>query len=107
MAHSYAGLYAWAVYHRRGGWQAELASRDRRLPGSRRNRSVRRLPRRLARPAADMALGDRANRPGGRAAGNIGHIQAEPGQPVLLADRLTAATSPLAAFAGLSAGCSC
>jgi hypothetical protein len=23
MAHSYAGLYAWAVYHRRGGWQAE------------------------------------------------------------------------------------
>ena len=51
-----------------------------------------------------MALGDRANRPGGRAAGNIGHIQAEPGQPVLLADRLTAATSPLAAFAGLSAG---
>jgi len=51
-----------------------------------------------------MALGDRANRPGGRAAGKIGHIQAEPGQPVLLADRLTAATSPLAAFAGLSAG---
>ena len=37
-------------------------------------------------------------------AGNIGHIQAEPGQPVILADRLTAATSPLAAFAGLSVG---
>jgi hypothetical protein len=37
-------------------------------------------------------------------AGNIGHIQAMPGQPVILADRLTAATSPLAAFAGLSVG---
>jgi hypothetical protein len=37
-------------------------------------------------------------------AGNIGHIQAEPGQPVILADRLTAAASPLAAFAGLSVG---
>jgi hypothetical protein len=37
-------------------------------------------------------------------AGNIGHIQALPGQPVILADRLTAATSPLAAFAGLSVG---
>ncbi len=37
-------------------------------------------------------------------AGNIGHIHAEPGQLVLLSDRLTAATSPLAAFAGLSVG---
>ena len=37
-------------------------------------------------------------------AGNIGHIQAHPGHPVILADRLTAATSPLAAFAGLSVG---
>ncbi len=37
-------------------------------------------------------------------AGNIGHVQAGPGQPVILADRLTAATSPLAAFAGLSVG---
>ena len=37
-------------------------------------------------------------------AGNIGHIQAGPGHPVILADRLTAATSPLAAFAGLSVG---
>lgn len=32
-------------------------------------------------------------------AGNIGHIQPLPGRPVLLADRLTAAASPLAAFA--------
>jgi hypothetical protein len=37
-------------------------------------------------------------------AGNVGHIQAVPGHPVILADRLTAATSPLAAFAGLSVG---
>jgi hypothetical protein len=37
-------------------------------------------------------------------AGNIGHIQAAPGQPVIVADRLTAATSPLAAFAGLAIG---
>src|SRR6185437_11601844 len=37
-------------------------------------------------------------------AGNIGHIQAAPGQPVIMADRLTAATSPLAAFAGLAIG---
>ena len=37
-------------------------------------------------------------------AGNIGHIQPEPGHPVILADRLTAATSPLAAFAGLTVG---
>jgi hypothetical protein len=36
--------------------------------------------------------------------GNVGHIQASPGDPVSLADRLTAATSPLAAFAGLSVG---
>jgi hypothetical protein len=37
-------------------------------------------------------------------AGNVGHIQAGPGHSVILADRLTAATSPLAAFAGLSVG---
>jgi hypothetical protein len=32
--------------------------------------------------------------------GNVGHIQSLPGQPVTLADRLTAATSPVAAFVG-------
>lgn len=37
-------------------------------------------------------------------AGNIGHIQATAGDPVSLTDRLTAAASPLAAFAGLSVG---
>ncbi len=37
-------------------------------------------------------------------AGNVGHIQATPGYPVSVADRMTAATSPLAAFAGLTVG---
>jgi hypothetical protein len=37
-------------------------------------------------------------------AGNIGHIQPMPGVPVTLADRITAATSPVAAFAGLMIG---
>jgi hypothetical protein len=37
-------------------------------------------------------------------AGNVGHIQPLPGRTVLPSDRLTAATSPLAAFAGLTVG---
>jgi hypothetical protein len=37
-------------------------------------------------------------------AGNVGHIQPLRGHPVLAADRLTAAASPLAAFAGLTVG---
>jgi len=37
-------------------------------------------------------------------AGNIGHIQARSGQPVIVADRLTAAISPVAASAGLAIG---
>ena len=37
-------------------------------------------------------------------AGNIGHIQPGPGHQVSLTDRMTAATSPLAAFAGLTVG---
>ena len=37
-------------------------------------------------------------------AGNVGHIEPLPGQPVILADRLTAAASPVAAFAGLTVG---
>lgn len=36
--------------------------------------------------------------------GNVGHIQPLPRQPVTVADRLTAAASPLAAFAGLTIG---
>ncbi|HEY1700331.1 MAG TPA: hypothetical protein VGG75_11525 [Trebonia sp.] len=37
-------------------------------------------------------------------AGNVGHIQASPGVTVSVTDRLTAAASPLAAFAGLMIG---
>ncbi|MGE5289521.1 MAG: hypothetical protein ACM3ML_20445 [Micromonosporaceae bacterium] len=37
-------------------------------------------------------------------AGNIGHIQPKAGIPVSLTDRMTAAASPLAAFAGLTVG---
>src|SRR6266536_2729736 len=37
-------------------------------------------------------------------AGNVGHIQPAPGHAIALTDRLTAATSPLAAFAGLTVG---
>jgi hypothetical protein len=41
-----------------------LAGRDRRVPGHRRTRLVCRLPGRLARPAADLALSHRPDRPG-------------------------------------------
>lgn len=37
-------------------------------------------------------------------AGNVGHIQSLPGAPVTVTDRLTAAASPIAAFAGLMIG---
>jgi hypothetical protein len=37
-------------------------------------------------------------------AGNVGHFEPPPGHPVILADRLTAAASPVAAFAGLTIG---
>ncbi len=37
-------------------------------------------------------------------AGNVGHVTALPGQAVTVADRITAAVSPVAAFAGLMIG---
>jgi hypothetical protein len=105
LAHSYAGLYDWAIHHRLTGWQAmswpaeidvflavgELALYVAYLdswPG-----------RQRIWPWATALVGLTVS-----IAGNIGHIQAEPGQPVILADRLTAATSPVAAFAGLAIG---
>ena len=105
LAHSYAGLYDWAVHHRLGGWQAmswpaevdvflavgELALYVAYLDGW--------PARQRAWPWATALTGLAVS-----VAGNIGHIQALPGHPVILADRLTAATSPLAAFAGLSVG---
>jgi len=105
LAHSYAGLYEWAVHHRLAGWQArswpaeidvflavgELALYVAYLDGWRARQRVR--------PWATALTGL-----GVSIAGNVGHIQPVPGHPVILADRLTAAASPVAAFAGLSVG---
>jgi len=105
LAHSYAGLYDWAVHHRLTGWQAmswpaeidvflavgELALYVAYLDGW--------AARQRIWPWATALIGLAVS-----VAGNIGHIQAQSGQPVILADRLTAATSPVAAFAGLAIG---
>ncbi len=105
LAHSYAGLYDWAIHHQLTGWQAmswpaeidvflavgELALYVAYLDG---------WPgRQRIWPWATALIGLAVS-----VAGNIGHIQARPGQPVIVADRLTAATSPVAAFAGLAIG---
>jgi hypothetical protein len=105
LAHSYAGLYGWAVHHRLSGWQAmswpaeidvflavgELALYVAYLDGWPARQRVWPWVTALTGLAVSVA-------------GNIGHIEPEPGRPVILADRLTAATSPLAAFAGLAIG---
>jgi hypothetical protein len=105
LAHSYTGLYGWAVHHRLGGWQAiswpaeidvflvagELALYVAYLDG---------WPgRRRVWPWVTAVTGLAVS-----VAGNVGHIQALPGEPVTVADRLTAAVSPIAAFAGLMIG---
>jgi hypothetical protein len=105
LAHSYAGLYDWAVHHRLGGWQAKSwpAEIDLFLAIGELALYIAYLDdwptRQRIWPWATALIGLAVS-----VAGNIGHVQAEPGQPVILADRLTAATSPLAAFAGLSVG---
>ncbi|MGH3401312.1 MAG: hypothetical protein ACRDRJ_02165 [Streptosporangiaceae bacterium] len=105
LAHSYAGLYDWAVHHRLGGWQAmswpaeidvflavgELALYVAYLDGWQIQQRI--WPWATALTGLSVSI-----------LGNIGHIQAAPGQPVIMADRLTAATSPIAAFAGLTIG---
>jgi hypothetical protein len=105
LAHSYAGLYDWAVHHRLGGWQArswpaeidvflavgELALYVAYLDGW--------PARQRVWPWATALIGLAVS-----VAGNVGHVTGRPGRPVILADRLTAATSPLAAFAGLAIG---
>jgi hypothetical protein len=105
LAHSYAGLYGWALHHRLTGWQAvswpaeidvflavgELALYVAYLDG---------WPvRQRIWPWTTTLVGLVVS-----VAGNVGHIQPLPGHPVLPADRLTAAASPLAAFAGLTVG---
>jgi len=105
LAHSYAGLYAWALHHRLTGWQAvswpaeidvflavgELALYVAYLDGW--------PARQRIWPWATTLVGLAVS-----VAGNVGHTQPLPGHPVLAADRLTAAASPLAAFAGLTVG---
>jgi hypothetical protein len=105
LAHSYAGLYDWAIHHRLSGWQAkswpaeidvflavgELALYVAYLDGWPARQRI--WPWTTTLTGLTVSI-----------AGNIGHIQAEPGHPVILADRLTAATSPIAAFAGLTVG---
>ena len=105
LTHSYAGLYDWAAHHSLAGWQAmswpaeidvflaigELALYVAYLDGW--------PARQRVWPWATALIGL-----GVSVAGNIGHIQPAPGHPVILADRLTAATSPVAAFAGLAIG---
>ena len=105
LAHSYAGLYDWAIHHRLTGWQAKSwpAEIDVFLAVGELALYVAYLDNWPARqrvwPWATALTGLAVS-----VAGNIGHIQAAPGHTVMLADRLTAATSPLAAFAGLSVG---
>jgi hypothetical protein len=105
LAHSYAGLYDWAIHHRLTGWQAmswpaeidvflavgELALYVAYHDGW--------PARQRIWPWATALTGLAVS-----VAGNVGHIQGGPGVPVSVTDRVTAATSPLAAFAGLSVG---
>jgi hypothetical protein len=105
LAHSYAGLYDWAVHHRLTGWQAmswpaeidvflavgELALYVAYLDGWPARQRIWPWTTALVGLAVSIA-------------GNIGHIEPLPGHPVILADRLTAAASPIAAFAGLTVG---
>jgi hypothetical protein len=105
LAHSYAGLYAWALHHRLTGWQAVSwpAEIDVFLAVGELALYVAYLDDWPARqriwPWATTLVGLAVS-----VAGNVGHIQPLPGHSVLLADRLTAAASPLAAFAGLTVG---
>jgi len=105
LAHSYAGLYEWAVHHRLTGWQAKSwpAEIDVFLAVGELALYVAYLDawptRQRIWPWATALTGLAVS-----VAGNVGHIQAAPGDPVSVADRMTAATSPLAAFAGLSVG---
>jgi hypothetical protein len=105
LAHSYAGLYGWAVHHRLGGWQAWSwpAEIDVFLVAGELALYVAYLDawpgRQRMWPWVTAVTGLAVS-----VAGNVGHIQALPGAPVTVADRVTAAVSPVAAFAGLMIG---
>jgi hypothetical protein len=105
LAHSYAGLYSWALHHRLSGWQAMSwpAEIDAFLAVGELALYVAYLDSWPARqrlwPWAAAAAGLAVS-----VAGNVGHIVELPREPVTMADRLTAAASPVAAFAGLIIG---
>jgi hypothetical protein len=105
LAHSYAGLYEWGVHHRLGGWQAWSwpAEIDVFLVVGELALYVAYLDawptRQRLWPWLTAITGLVVS-----VAGNVGHVQPLRGVPVTLADRLTAATSPVAAFAGLMIG---
>jgi hypothetical protein len=105
LVHSYAGLYSWALQHRLSGWQAmswpaeidvflvvgELALYVAYLDGW--------PTRQRIWPWATALTGLAVS-----VAGNVGHVVPVASAPVTAADRVTAAISPLAAFAGLMIG---
>ena len=105
LAHSYTGLYGWAVHHRLSGWQAVSWPAEI---------DVFLLVGELALYVAYLDMWPLWQRvwPWVTAivglvvsvAGNVGHIEPMPGLAVTLTDRLTAAASPIAAFAGLMIG---
>ncbi len=105
LAHSYAGLYEWALLHRMSGWEAWSwpAEIDVFLVAGELALYVAFLEAWPARqrlwPWVTALTGLLVS-----VAGNVGHIQAVHGTPVTVADRVTAAVSPLAAFAGLMIG---
>ncbi|MGH3167318.1 MAG: hypothetical protein ACRDN0_15685, partial [Trebonia sp.] len=105
LAHSYAGLFGWAVHHGLNGWEArswpaeidvfvvlgELALYVAYLD---------RWPwRKRIWPWVTALTGLAVS-----VAGNVGHVQSLSGASITLTDRLTAAVSPVAAFAGLMIG---
>jgi hypothetical protein len=105
LAHSYTGLYGWAVHHRIGGWQALSwpAEIDVFVVIGELALYVAYLDRWPARQRVWPWVTAIAGL-GVSVAGNVGHVEAVPGQVVTLADRVTAAISPVAAFSGLLIG---
>jgi hypothetical protein len=105
LAHSYTGLYGWAAHHRLSGWQAVSwpAEIDVFLLVGELALYVAYLDewplRQRIWPWVTSVVGLVVS-----VAGNVGHVEPMPGLPVTLTDRLTAAASPIAAFAGLMIG---
>jgi hypothetical protein len=105
LSHSYTGLYGWAAHHRLSGWQAVSwpAEIDVFLLVGELALYVAYLDqwplRQRIWPWVTAIVGLVVS-----VAGNVGHVEPLPGLPVTPTDRLTAAASPIAAFAGLMIG---